>query len=105
MGARRERFRAFAPALVFGEQLVKVMHHRRARARRADDGVAAGLFKDRNETLGQGARFASISGVESGLAAARLPLVEDDFATGTPEHFDRARADGRPQLIYQTGDE
>jgi hypothetical protein len=69
------------------------MHHRRARAGRADDGIAPGIFKDFYESLGQRARFPSVSGIEGGLPAAGLPFVEDDFASGTPQHLDRARAD------------
>jgi hypothetical protein len=91
--ARGQRFGASSPALIIREEFVKVMHHCRAGARRADDRLAPRLFKDFYEALGQRTRFPSVSGIEGGLPATGLPLVEDDFASGPAQHLDRARAD------------
>ena len=63
------------------------------------------LFENLDEALRQSPRLRAVAGVEGGLAAARLPLVEDDLAARAPQDLDRARADRRPQLVNQTGDE
>jgi hypothetical protein len=84
---------------------MKVMRHRRAGTRWADNRFASSLFKDFDETFGEPAGFRSVTGVESWLPATRLPFVERDFAASAPQDRDRARPDLRPQLIYQTGDE
>ena len=79
------------------------MHHRGARTGRTDDEFRLALFAQLNEALGNSPRFRPISGIESWLATARLPLIKLDFAARAPQHFDGARADAGPHLIDNAG--
>src|SRR6266403_3504214 len=79
------------------------MHHRGARTGRTDDEFRVALFAQLDEALGNSSRFDPISGIESRLATASLPLIKFDFATGATQHFDGARADAGPHLVDDAG--
>jgi hypothetical protein len=61
------------------EKRVEMARHRRAGTRRADDNIS--VFKDFDKSLRQFAGLFSVTRVESRLAAAGLPFVENHFAT------------------------
>src|SRR5438067_7833371 len=81
------------------------MHHRGARTGRTDDEFRVALFAQLDEALGNSSCFFPISGIESRLATASLPLIEFDFAARAAQHFDGAGADAGPHLIDDAGDE
>src|SRR4051812_27702137 len=82
-----------------------MLHHSNARARRTNDGFTIGCLEYLDKTFCELTSFLAIAGIEGGLPAASLPVVKADLAPGTAEHFYRAHADVREQLIYETGDE
>ena len=79
------------------------MHHRGARAGGTDDEFGIALFAQLDEALGNPSSLHLISGVESRLPTASLPLIKFDFATGATQHFDGARADAGPHLVDDAG--
>jgi hypothetical protein len=77
------------------------MDHRRAGAGRADDRLRVARFKHLDELFRHSPRFVAITGIERRLPAARLTIVELNFTTRAAEHFDAARPDAAPHLVYQ----
>src|SRR5215216_2790843 len=102
MGLRGDRLRAWQPFGVAGKQLRVMVDHRRARAGRTDDRIVLALFENTDKAPGHEARLVEITGVESRLRTASLPLIKLDLTPDASQHLDAAHADTGPHLIDQT---
>jgi hypothetical protein len=71
----------FQPFSILCEKLRIVMHHSRARPRRADNRIDLAVFVDTNKPLGYFARFLPVTSIERGLRTTCLPIVKLNFAT------------------------
>src|SRR5262249_38186908 len=99
------RIRTLPPLFIVGKQIVKMLDHRNARARRRDDVIGIRLLKYLDKRFGKFSRLFSIAGIECWLPATCLAIVEHDFATSLPQNLDSAQPHIRKELIDQTGNE
>ena len=70
-----------------------------------DDRVRPCRLEDLDESPGQRARLRAVPGVERGLPAARLAVVELDTAADPSQHAHRADRRRGPDLVGEARDE
>ena len=105
MCTSNDSLRTLPPLRIIRKEFGKMVDHRCAGTRRADDCFCLALLKVANETPGQLAGLGPVTSVKGGLTAARLSFIKFKLTTETSQNFDGTHSDRGPELVNETRDE